>query len=116
MKDPGAVKLSDSNWKFDSGLIAFDDAKYNIAYAQTAAGLLGAGNVAADKVSGSDSAKEITFTGTLVELPALKRCKRPFLMLVSTASSWEAISFYPSACRGLPPSGVRWSSTATGTR
>ena len=69
MKDPGAVKLSDSNWKFDSGLIAFDDAKYNIAYAQTAAGLLGAGNVAADKVSGSDSAKEITFTGTLVELP-----------------------------------------------
>lgn len=69
MKDPGAVKLSDSNWKFDSGLIAFDDAKYNIAYAQTAAGLLGAGNVAADNVSGSGSAKEITFTGTLVELP-----------------------------------------------
>ena len=30
MKDPGAVKLSDSNWKFDSGVIAFDDAKYNI--------------------------------------------------------------------------------------
>ena len=69
MKDPGAVKLSDSNWKFDSGVIAFDDAKYNIAYAQTAAGLLGAGNVAADNVSGSGSAKEITFTGTLVELP-----------------------------------------------
>ena len=69
MKDPGAVKLSDSNWKFDSGVIAFDDAKYNIVYAQTAAGLLGAGNVAADNVSGSGSAKEITFTGTLVELP-----------------------------------------------
>ena len=69
MKDPGAVKLSDSNWKFDSGGIAFDDAKYNIVYAQTAAGLLGAGNVAADNVSGSGSAKEITFTGTLVELP-----------------------------------------------
>ena len=67
MKDPGA--LSDSNWKFDSGVIAFDDAKYNIVYAQTAAGLLGAGNVAADNVSGSGSAKEITFTGTLVELP-----------------------------------------------
>ena len=70
MKDPGAVKLSDSNWKFDSGVIAFDDAKYNIVYAQTAAGLLGAGNVAADNVSGSGSAKEITFTGTLVELPS----------------------------------------------
>lgn len=69
MKDPGAVKLSDSNWKFDSGVIAFDDARYNIVYAQTAAGLLGAGNVAADNVSGSGSAKEITFTGTLVELP-----------------------------------------------
>ena len=69
MKDPGAVKLSDSNWKFDSGVIAFDDAKYNIVYAQTAAGLLGAGNVAADNASGSGSAKEITFTGTLVELP-----------------------------------------------
>ena len=69
MKDPGAVTLSDSNWKFDSGVIAFDDAKYNIVYAQTAAGLLGAGNVAADNVSGSGSAKEITFTGTLVELP-----------------------------------------------
>ena len=69
LKDPGAVKLSDSNWKFDSGVIAFDDAKYNIVYAQTAAGLLGAGNVAADNVSGSGSAKEITFTGTLVELP-----------------------------------------------
>ena len=69
MKDPGAVKLSDSNWKFDSGVIAFDDAKYNIVYAQTAVGLLGAGNVAADNVSGSGSAKEITFTGTLVELP-----------------------------------------------
>ena len=69
MKDPGAVKLSDSNWKFDSGVIAFDDAKYNIVYAQTADGLLGAGNVAADNVSGSGSAKEITFTGTLVELP-----------------------------------------------
>ena len=69
MKDPGAVKLSDSNWKFDSGVIAFDDAKYNIVYAQTAAGLLGAGNVAADNVSGSGSAKEITFTGMLVELP-----------------------------------------------
>ena len=69
MKDPGAVKLSDSNWKFDSGVIAFDDAKYNIVYAQTAAGLLGAGNVAADNVSGSGSAKEITFTGTLVALP-----------------------------------------------
>ena len=69
MKDPGAVKLSDSNWKSDSGVIAFDDAKYNIVYAQTAAGLLGAGNVAADNVSGSGSAKEITFTGTLVELP-----------------------------------------------
>ena len=83
MKDPGAVKLSDSNWKFDSGVIAFDDAKYNIVYAQTAAGLLGAGNVAADNVSGSGSAKEITFTGTLVELPpgdltALKRCKGRF--------------------------------------
>jgi len=69
MKDPGAVKLNDSNWKFDSGVIAFDDAKYNIVYAQTAAGLLGAGNVAADNASGSGSAKEITFTGTLVELP-----------------------------------------------
>lgn len=69
MKDPDAVKLSDSNWKFDSGVIAFDDARYNIVYAQTAAGLLGAGNVAADNVSGSGSAKEITFTGTLVELP-----------------------------------------------
>ena len=69
MKDPGAVKQSDSNWKFDSGVIAFDDARYNIVYAQTAAGLLGAGNVAADNVSGSGSAKEITFTGTLVELP-----------------------------------------------
>lgn len=69
MKDPGAVKLSDSNWKFDSGVIAFDDAKYNIVYAQTAAGLLGAGNVAADNASGSGSAKELTFTGTLVELP-----------------------------------------------
>lgn len=69
MKDPGAVKLSDSNWKFDSGVIAFDDARYNIVYAQTAAGLLGAGNVAADNVSGSGSAKEITFTGMLVELP-----------------------------------------------
>ena len=69
MKDPGAVKLSDSNWKFDSGVIAFDDARYNIVYAQTAAGLLGAGNVAADNASGSGSAKEITFTGTLVELP-----------------------------------------------
>ena len=69
MKDPGAVKLNDSNWKFDSGVIAFDDAKYNIVYAQTAAGLLGAGNVAADNASGSGSAKEITFTGTYVNIP-----------------------------------------------
>ena len=69
MKEPGAVKLSDRNWEFDSGVIAFDDAKYNMAYAQAAADLLGAGNAAADKVFDSGSSREITFTGTLVEWP-----------------------------------------------
>ena len=44
------------------------------------------------------SAKEITFTGTLVELPleiltALKRCKRPFWIPESTASSWKRYRF-----------------------
>lgn len=69
MKEPGAVKLSDRNWEFDSGVIAFDDAKYNMAYAQAAADLLGAGNAAADNVFDSGSSREITFTGTLVEWP-----------------------------------------------
>ena len=68
-KDPGTVKLSTNNWSFDSGLIAFDDAKYNLLYAQTAASLLGATNVGAGDLAGSASAKEITFTGMYVELP-----------------------------------------------
>lgn len=70
-RDPGAVKLSDDNWSFDSGLIAFDDAKYNLLYAQTAANLLGAGNAEPDDAAGADASKEITFTGTLVTLPPL---------------------------------------------
>uniref|UniRef100_UPI00280B69A3 pectate lyase-like adhesive domain-containing protein n=1 Tax=uncultured Bilophila sp. TaxID=529385 RepID=UPI00280B69A3 len=70
-RDPGAVKLSDDNWSFDSGLIAFDDAKYNLLYAQTAADLLGAGNAEPDDAAGADASKEITFTGTLVTLPPL---------------------------------------------
>ena len=41
-KDPGAVKLSGDNWSFDSGLIAFNDALYNLTYAQAAADSLGA--------------------------------------------------------------------------
>ena len=63
-KDPGAVKLSGDNWSFDSGLIAFNDALYNLTYAQAAADSLGANNVEAGEGAGSTSAKEITFIGT----------------------------------------------------
>ena len=63
-KDPGAVKLRDDNWSFNSGLIAFNDALYNLTYAQAAADSLGANNVEAGKGVGSTSAKEITFIGT----------------------------------------------------
>ena len=66
-KNPGTVKLTGDNWIFDSGLIAFDDTKYNLLYAQAAANLLGASNVGAEDVSGSDFSKEITFTGMYVE-------------------------------------------------
>ena len=67
-RNPGSVKLNGDNWSFDSGLISFDDAKYNLTYAQAAALLLGASNVGAE-ASGSGSAKEITFTGTYVNIP-----------------------------------------------
>jgi hypothetical protein len=62
-RDPGSVKLSDGNWSFESGLIAFNDALYNLTYAQAAADSLGANTVDAGKGAGSAFAKEITFIG-----------------------------------------------------
>ncbi|WP_303237616.1 pectate lyase-like adhesive domain-containing protein [uncultured Bilophila sp.] len=62
--DIGGVKLAPSNWDFQSGLVSFDDAKYNLEYAKNAAEALGA-----TQTGNSDSAleKEVLFTGTLVQ-------------------------------------------------
>ena len=38
----GGVKLAEGNWDFQSGLVSFDDAKYNLAYAKSAAEALAA--------------------------------------------------------------------------
>ena len=58
-ENPGAV---DSHINFASGLISFNDSKYNLAYAISAATLLGASPT---------SKKEIIFTGSLYDKPGM---------------------------------------------
>ena len=66
-EDVGGVKADvGAHMDFSSGLIAFDDAKYNLQYAGSAAAALGASY---GEEGGQPSDKEITFTGTLVALP-----------------------------------------------
>lgn len=62
--DIGGVKLAPGNWDFQSGLVSFDDAKYNLEYAKNAAGALGATQADTPR---SALEKEVTFTGTLVD-------------------------------------------------
>ena len=62
--DIGGVKLAPDNWDFQSGLVSFNDAKYNLEYAKNAAGALGATQADTPR---SALEKEVTFTGTLVD-------------------------------------------------
>lgn len=62
--DIGGVKLAPDNWDFQSGLVSFDDAKYNLEYAKNAAEALGATQADTPR---SALEKEVTFTGTLVD-------------------------------------------------
>lgn len=84
-------------------------------------GLLGAGNVAADNVSGSGSAKEITFTGTLVELPPGDPDSFETLQKAVLDTGIDSIKLgsdivLSKRLQGTHPSLAHWPSTATGTR
>ncbi|WP_300683869.1 hypothetical protein [uncultured Bilophila sp.] len=66
-EDVGGVKADvDAHMNFDSGLIAFNDAKYNLEYAGSAAAALG---VSPGQEPGQTAEKEITFTGELYTPP-----------------------------------------------
>ncbi|WP_300686906.1 pectate lyase-like adhesive domain-containing protein, partial [uncultured Bilophila sp.] len=66
-EDVGGVKADvDAHMDFDSGLIAFNDAKYNLKYAGSAAAALG---VSPGQEPGQTAEKEITFTGELYTPP-----------------------------------------------